>query len=287
MAVNSALCLAVVFLTTNLYVADRATEAVIAFDAGGTKIAQYNAKAAVFDVVTDRRGHVYVIYGAHNGTDEVKELSHDLSRVIATYRPGGIGFNLAIDANDNLYVGHATQSGASIYEYHYGSTRLAAIYPLRFSWPRMLGISVRNGIIYSSVQTPFRTYSFFACTVGSIDSCRLRYEITGAADCGLTSTGSDVEVTWFGSPFTVRKLDTSRFRQVGKLDLPSGYAPGWASFCALHDYRDAVWLPVLSSSKSESLAIEMDMRRGAVLARIGAGTLRGPVAAFYGNGFTP
>ncbi len=282
---NFALGLAAVFLTTNLYVADRATEAVIAFNAGGTKIAEYHANVTVFDVVTDRRGHVYVIYGAHNGTDEVKELSHDLSKVIAIYRPGGIGFNLAIDADDNLYVGHATQSGASIYEYQYGSTRLAAIYPLRFAWPRMLGISVRRGIIYASVQTPFRTYNLFSCTVGSIDSCKLRYEIAGAADCGLTSTGSDVEVTWFGSPFTVRKLDTSHFRQVRKLDLPPGYAPGWGSLCALHNYGDAVWLPVLSSK--DSFAIEMDMRRGAVLARVGAGTLRGPVAAFYGNGFKP
>ncbi len=284
---NWALCFAAALLTTNLYVADRLLKAVIAFDVHGKKVAEYAAKTIVSDVVTDSRGHVYVIYAANDGTDEVKELSHDLSSVIATYRPGGLGFNLAIDANDTLYVGHITQSGVSIYGYPYGSTRVAVVYPLHQSGRRILGISVRNGIIYVPVEAPLVTYSLFACTVGSANSCDLTYDISGGVDCGFTTTGSDADVSWFGSPFTIRKFELSRFRQRGKFDLPAGYAPGWNTFCALHNYGSSVWLPIANSSTGPPHAIEMDMNNGHILARIGAGSLAGPVAAFYGNGFTP
>ncbi len=284
---NWALCFAAALLTTNLYVADRLRKAVVAFDVHGRKIAEYRARAVVSDVVTDSRGHVYVIYAADNGTDEVKELSHDLSTVTATYQPGGLDFNLAIDAQDNLYVGHATQSGVSIYEYAYGSTRVAVIYPLHQAGPRLLGISVRNGILYAPVEAPFGTYSLFACMVGSANSCKLIYDISGGEDCGFTTTGRNADVTWFGNPFTIRKFELSRFRQRGEFDLPPGYAPGWDTFCALHNYHSFVWLPIASSPTGPPLAIEMDMRNGAVVAEVGAGSLTGPVAAFYGNGFTP
>jgi|SRR5579871_1474106 len=274
-------------LTTNLYVADREQKAVIAFDLDGEKIAEYNANAEVFDVVTDSSGHVYVIYAARNETDEVKELSHDLSSVIATYRPGHLGFNLAIDVDDNLYVGHESQSGIFIYEYHYGSTRVAAAYRLPQAGPMILGISVRNGIIYAPVEAPFGTYSLFECAVGSTNSCKLIYDLSGGVDCGFTTTGRNADVTWFGRPFTIRKFELSHFRQRGEFDLPLGYGPGWNSFCALHNYGAAVWLPIANSSTGPPLAIEMDMRDGNVLASIGAGWLSGPVAAFFGNGFTP
>jgi hypothetical protein len=285
--VKEALCFAAALLTTNLYVADRVSKTVIAFDVDGKKIAEYKANAVVFDVVTDSSGHVYVMYAAPNGTDEVKELSHDLSSVIATYQPGNLGFNLAIDEDDNLYVGHETQSGVSIYQYRYGSTRVGDVYRLPQAGPRILGISVRNGIIYAPVEAPFGTYSLYACTIGSPTSCKLLYDISGGEDCGFTTTDSNAEVTWFGRPFTIRKFELSRFRQRGKFDLPPGYGPGWGGFCALHNYGSAVWLPIVPSSTGSPLAIEMDMRSGDILARIGAGKLSGPVAAFFGNGFTP
>ncbi|HVR45987.1 MAG TPA: hypothetical protein VMT95_05070 [Candidatus Binatia bacterium] len=284
---KEALCFAAAMLTTNLYVADRLQKAVIAFDVDGKKIAEYNARAEVFDVVTDSSGHVYVIYAARNGTDEVKELSHDLSSVIATYTPGNLGFSLAIDVDDNLYVGHETKSGVYVYQYRYGSTRVAAVYRLPQIGPMILGISVRNGIIYAPVEAPFGTYSLFACKVGATNSCRLVYDISAGEDCGFTTTGSFVEITWFGRPFTIRKFEQSRFQQRGEFDLPPNYGPGWNSFCALHNYGTAVWLPIANSSTGPPLAIEMDMRNGDILARIGAGTLYGPVAAFFGNGFTP
>jgi hypothetical protein len=285
--VKDALCFAAAMLTTNLYVADRLQKAVIAFDVDGKKIAEYRANAVVFDVVTDSSGNVYVLYAARNGTDEVNELSHDLSTVIATYRPGGVGFNLAIDEDDNLYVGHEAQAGVSIYQYRYGSTRVAAVYRLREVGPMMLGISVRNGVIYAPVEAPFGTYKLYACTVGATNSCRLLYDISAGEDCGFTTTGSFVEVTWFGNPYTIRKFERSQFKQRGEFELPPGYGPGWNSFCALHNYATAVWLPISNSSKGPPLAIEMDMRNGDILARIGAGSLLGPVAAFFGNGFTP
>jgi hypothetical protein len=285
--VTTALLFAAGLLTQNLYVADRLQKAVVAFDVRGKKIAEYRVNAVVFDVVTDSSGHVYFMYAARNGTDEVKELSHDLSSVIATYRPGDIGFNLAIDEDDNLYVGHAAQSGVSIYEYRYGSTRVAAAYRLREVGPMMLGISVRNGIIYAPVEAPFGTYKLYACTVGATNSCGLRYDISGGVDCGFTTTDGNAEVTWFGRPFTIRKFELSQFKQRGEFSLPPGYGPGWNSFCALHNYGSAVWLPIGNSSTGPPLALEMDMRSGDILARIGAGSLLGPVAAFFGNGFTP
>ncbi|HEY6325635.1 MAG TPA: hypothetical protein VIW73_03840 [Candidatus Cybelea sp.] len=283
----TALLFAAGLLTQNLYVADRLQKAVIAFDVNGKKIAEYRANAVVFDVVTDSSGHVYVIYAVKNGTDEVKELSHDLSSVIATYRPGDLGFNLAIDDDDSLYVGHEAQSGVSIYQYRYGSTRVAAVYRLREVGPAMLGISVRNGIIYAPVEAPFGTYKLYACTVGETNSCRLLYDISGGVDCGFTTTDSNADVTWFGNPFTVRKFELPRFRQRGEFALPPGYGPGWDSFCALHNYGTSVWLPIANSATGPPMAIEMDMRTGDILARIGAGSLLGPVAAFFGNGFTP
>jgi len=274
-------------LTKNLYVADRLLEAVIAFDGSGRKIAEYKVNEVVLDVVTDSRGHVYVVYSAPNGSDEVLELSHDLSSVIATYRPGDLGFNLGIDANDNLYVGHLVQSGVSIYQYPYSSTKVAYVYRLPQIGPLILGISVRNGIIYAPEEAPFGAYSLFACKVGMPNSCTLKYDINGGEDCGFTTTGDEAVLTWFGRPFTVRKFALSRDRGRGRFDLPRGYGPGWGGFCALHNYGSPVWLPIANSKTRPPVVIEMDMSSGDILAKVGAGALSGPVAAFYGNGFTP
>jgi hypothetical protein len=275
-------------VTSNLlYVTDRALKAVIAFDGGGRKIAEYDFKEVVFDVVTDSRGHVYVVHAADDGTDQVRELSHDLSTVIAAYRPSALGFDLAIDADDNLYVEHLTQSGESIYEYPYGSTHVEKVYPIPAVGLDITGISVRDGIIYAPVKVDEADYQLFSCQVNVPASCANRYNVTGT-DCGFTTTASNGAYVWYGKPYFIRKIELDQYRGRGKIDLPAGYQPGWAGFCALHNYGHFGWLPITGTSGTGSAqAIEFDLQHGHVAERVGAGVLSKPVAAFYGNGFTP
>jgi hypothetical protein len=272
--------------STLLYVTDRALQAVVAFDTSGRKVAEYDFNDVVFDVVTDSHGNVYVMYAAH-GTDKVKELSHDLSTVIATYSTGALGFNLAIDVDDNLYVEHLADAGEDIYEYRYGSTTPRKVYAVADAGLGMTGISVRDGFIYTPVKVYQVEHEFFSCQVNAPTSCAFEYVVT-AADCGFTTTVHNGAFVWYGSPYFIQKIALSEYRKRGRVELPSGFQPGWAGFCSLHNYGHFAWLPITPSSGTGSArVIELDLHRGDIVANVGAGVLSEPVAAFYGNGFTP
>jgi hypothetical protein len=273
--------------TELLYVTDRALKAVIAFDGTGRNVAERAFAHVVFDVVTDSRGHVYVMYAADNGTDEVAELSHDLKTVMANYSPGGLGFDLAIDANDNLYVEHLSESGEAIYEYPYGSTGIGTVFPVPAFGLQMTGISVRNGVIYTPIKVNKADYELFSCRLNPSARCSFEYVVDGI-DCGFTTTPQDAAFVWFGRPYFIQKLALEKFKRRGRAHLPEGYQPGWAGFCALHNYGHFAWLPITASSGTGSAqAIEVDLTTGNITAHVGSGVLNKPVAAFYGNGFTP
>jgi hypothetical protein len=269
-----------------LYVTDRALQAVVAFDDSGQKVAEYDFNNVVFDVVTDSHGNVYVMYAAH-GTDKVKELSHDLSSVIATYSTGALGFNLAIDAHDNLYVEHVADAGEEIYEYRYGSTTPRRIYEVADGGIGMTGMSVRDGFIYTPVRVYQVEHEFFSCRIDTSAGCTLEYVVAGA-DCGFTTTTNNGAFVSYGSPYFIRKIALSEYRKRGRVELPPGFQPGWAGFCALHNYGHFGWLPITpSSGPGSAQVVELNLHGGNIVASIGSGVLSEPVAAFYGNGFTP
>ena len=66
--------------------------------------------------------------------------------------------------------------------------------------------------------------------------------------------------------------------------LPPGYGFG-NGICNFHGYEGDVWLGVESSSQPSEV-LEIDVAQGTVVTTIGAGYLKTPKAAYYGNGLT-
>jgi len=282
-------------LSSDLYVADQGLDAVVEFNAQGKKVGEVSFGPKPLDVVTDSHGNVYVL----TAEDVVHKLTHNLGRVIGQYTPNRTYPRaLTIDANDNLYVQAVKYSDASAVatRYPYGSSKPDKIYKVRFSGGGALtGISVRGNTLYFAAETdspsPPTAY-LWGCPIDGSGSCKflLAHPIFFFYGCGFTTTA---KYAAYGKTLNANAVDgfhpytSSNASKARVVHLPKGYRLG-TGFCNLHNYGSFVWggmSPFRKSPPAE--AAEFDLEHKAVHATVGAGVLRLPVAAYYGNGFTP
>jgi hypothetical protein len=282
-------------VSVDLYVADQGLNAVVEFDSRGNKVAQKSFGPAPLDVVTDSHGNVYLLTAEY----VVHELTHNLSRVIRQYSPSGVSsVSLAIDANDNLYVQGFNLRGyyAYVARYPYGSSKADKIYKMPFGPGTVAGISVRGNMLFDVVESDmnpsFGTY-LYGCSLNGSPDCEflLRSGISFMYGCGFTTThryavyGSRYAGSFVAGfhPYTAWRHSARKINLPGKYYLGTDYG-----FCNLHNYGSFVWGGMKTYNGSQpAVAVEFDMARGGVAAKVGAGALSVPVAAYYGNGFTP
>jgi hypothetical protein len=278
---------------TYLYVADPALHGVVAFDASGNKVAErlFNRLAPV-DIVTDTRGHVYTIVFSKKNSSTVLEFTHDLDRQIAEYHPPAFSYAMTVDADDNLYVGSETAGGfhQAIVRYPYGSTEVAHTYDLGYApgTSNLAGISIRGKILYAmfvpSAGSPWPP-TVMHCSVNGAGRClESKRPRPGTAKCGFAISNRHLVFgEWNGIEYDTIGKDWSRHRH--DIALPAGYSLGDGN-CHFHSYKSAVWV-VVQSSSGPAEALDVDIDRGKVISTVGAGYLKAPNAAYYGNGFIP
>ncbi|HEY6325733.1 MAG TPA: hypothetical protein VIW73_04350 [Candidatus Cybelea sp.] len=276
-----------------LYVADPVLHAVVAFDGSGNEVAEKKFNGPLpEDVVTDSRGHVYVNVFTTSGSTSVQEYTHDLGRLIAVYRPFGLTYTMAVDASDNLYVESQSAEGfeQNILRYPYGSTRARHNYRIRkrSTWTTtMAGISVRGNALYTMIifSAPVEPL-IRQCFVNGSGECHdVRTGGPNSATCGFT-TANRHEVYGIAVSSTNKiEYDTIK-RSWSKthhdIDLPPGYGLGVQ--CNFHSYKGDVWTTVQGSKLAEALEVDVDHRK--VIDAVGAGYLKHPTAAYYGNGLS-
>jgi hypothetical protein len=280
-------------LNSNLYVADQGLNAVVELDSQGNKVAEKSFGPKPLDVVTDSRGNVYLLTAEF----VVHELTHNLGRVIRQYSPNSyLSVALAIDANDNLYVqGWNYARGAFVARYAYGSSKIEKVYKMPFSisgGAKVGGISVRGTRLFFAVDSNFTVpkTTLWACSLAGTSCKRLQpVGIDSLYGCGFTTTRRFAVYGAGAAAYAFHPYSAWQFSQGSKISLPTGYFFGNDNgFCNLHNYGIFVWGTMKTSQASRPAeAVELDTSQDNVAATVGGGVLSVPVAAYYGNGFTP
>jgi hypothetical protein len=197
---------------------------------------------------------------------------------------------MTIDGSDNLFV--EGNSGYMTYvEYPYGSTTVAKTYSMGgYVNGNIAGISVRGNRLFlaSFTLNPSESATLFECPLDGSGKCVQKVTVNDYG-CGYTTTRRFSVYNFYNQgavkyhPFDAWRHGDSRI-----INLPSGYYFGNGQYCNFHSRGQFVWSGMRSVNGSQpAVAVELDMDHNEPRATVGAGYLKEPVSAYFGNGFAP